>query len=112
MVPKRPQLTKPLVSDLTERKHRNLIPFKPGQSGNPRGRPKGARNKLGERFLGAIFRGFAYMLARVYCGFPVGRRGLVLRPVMKTEARLSGAWGGGVLRLLRRVASRQIPCGA
>ena len=26
-------------------------PFKPGQSGNPRGRPKGARNKLGEEFL-------------------------------------------------------------
>jgi hypothetical protein len=27
------------------------IPFKPGQSGNPNGRPRGARNKLGERFL-------------------------------------------------------------
>jgi Family of unknown function (DUF5681) len=40
-----------VVSELTERKHRNLIPFKPGQSGNPRGRPKGARNKLGEDFL-------------------------------------------------------------
>ena len=25
--------------------------FKPGQSGNPKGRPKGARNKLSERFL-------------------------------------------------------------
>jgi hypothetical protein len=41
MVPKRTQVTKPLVCDLTEGKHRNLIPFKPGQSGNPRGRPKG-----------------------------------------------------------------------
>ena len=40
-----------IVSELTERKQRNLIPFKPGQSGNPRGRPKGARNKLGEEFL-------------------------------------------------------------
>ncbi len=35
----------------TERKHSGLIPFKPGQSGNPAGRPKGARSKLGEAFL-------------------------------------------------------------
>ena len=27
----------------TEKKLRNLVPFKPGQSGNPKGRPKGAR---------------------------------------------------------------------
>ena len=34
------------VSDGTEKKLRNLRPFKPGQSGNPKGRPKGARNRL------------------------------------------------------------------
>lgn len=28
--------------------------FKPGQSGNPKGRPKGARSKLGEAFLEAM----------------------------------------------------------
>jgi len=29
-------------------------PFKPGQSGNPRGRPKGSRHKLSERFLAEL----------------------------------------------------------
>ena len=28
--------------------------FKPGQSGNPLGKPKGARNKLGEAFIEAL----------------------------------------------------------
>lgn len=33
--------------------------FKPGQSGNPAGRPKGARQKLGEDFLKAMQEDFA-----------------------------------------------------
>lgn len=32
--------------------------FKPGQSGNPRGRPKGSRNKLGEQFVSALQQDF------------------------------------------------------
>ena len=32
----------------------NLKPFEPGQSGNPKGRPKGSRNKLSEDFLKAL----------------------------------------------------------
>lgn len=45
-------------TELTEEKQRarerqlsGLKPFKPGQSGNPNGRKKGSRNKLGEDFL-------------------------------------------------------------
>jgi hypothetical protein len=56
MVPKRTQVTKPLVCDLTEGKHRNLIPFKPGQSGGP---TKGARSKLGEDFVNELYENFA-----------------------------------------------------
>ena len=43
--------TKNRLSDSTEKKLRNLVPFKPGQCGNPKGRPKGARNRLGSQFL-------------------------------------------------------------
>lgn len=44
----------------TPKKHPNLAPaWKPGQSGNPAGRPKGARTKLGEAFCDALLADFS-----------------------------------------------------
>jgi hypothetical protein len=39
------------MSEPTEQEQRPEHLFKPGQSGNPAGRPKGSRNRLGEAFI-------------------------------------------------------------
>jgi hypothetical protein len=43
-----------LPADRTAKKQPRGRPFQPGQSGNPKGRPKGARNRLGTAFLEAL----------------------------------------------------------
>jgi hypothetical protein len=42
------------MADNTPKKQRGR-PFEPGRSGNPAGRPRGSRNKLGEDFISAIY---------------------------------------------------------
>ena len=42
------------AADTTAKKQPRGRPFPSGQSGNPRGRPKGARNRLGSQFLEAL----------------------------------------------------------
>ena len=44
--------------DDTRPKQGGAAPWQPGQSGNPAGRPKGARSKLGEAFLEAMHEDF------------------------------------------------------
>lgn len=46
-------MKKPVTAS-TEKRLRNLKPFVKGQSGNPKGREKGSRNKLGEEFISSL----------------------------------------------------------
>lgn len=41
-------------ADSTAQKQQRGRPFRPGQSGNPAGRPKGSRNKVSEKLLEAL----------------------------------------------------------
>ena len=42
------------AADTTAKKQPRGRHFNPGQSGNPKGRPKGARNRMGTQFIEAL----------------------------------------------------------
>lgn len=46
------------VGETTRTKHGGHPPWQPGQSGDPKGRPKGSRHKLGEAFIEAMHEDF------------------------------------------------------
>jgi len=47
-----------VIESQQNNRYRGLKPFKPGQSGNPAGRPKGARARFGEAFCDALLNDF------------------------------------------------------
>lgn len=58
----KPKKAKQAAADTTPEKHLNAAleanKWQPGQTGNPAGRPKGSRNKLGEAFIAAMYDDF------------------------------------------------------
>ena len=79
--------------------------FKPGQSGNPAGRPKGSRSKLGDEFLKALLADFeaggieAIRLTRTEKPSDYGK---VIASILPKE--ISGEDGGPILaKIIREI---------
>jgi len=95
------------VSDVTEKKLRNLRPFKPGQSGNPKGRPKGARNRLGTQFLEALETDFNKYGAQAIALVREKKPEVYMRVVadlLPKEANINVEAGEAFVELWRRIS--------
>jgi hypothetical protein len=95
------------VSDVTEKKLRNLRPFKPGQSGNPKGRPKGARNRLGTQFLEALETDFNKYGAQAMALVREKKPEVYMRVVadlLPKEANINVEAGEAFVELWRRIS--------
>lgn len=81
-------------SNLSDR-YRGLRPFKPGQSGNPAGRPKGARSRFGETFCDALLGDFeqhgSKVIEQARLKDPVSYLHICARLIPKDMAENSGA---------------------
>jgi len=95
------------VSDVTEKKLRNLRPFKPGQSGNTKGRPKGARNRLGTQFLEALETDFNKYGAQAIALVREKKPEVYMRVVadlLPKEANINVEAGEAFVELWRRIS--------
>ena len=95
------------VSDVTEKKLRNLRPFKPGQNGNPKGRPKGARNRLGTQFLEALETDFNKYGAQAIALVREKKPEVYMRVVadlLPKEANINVEAGEAFVELWRRIS--------
>ena len=99
--------TKNRLSDSTEKKLRNLVPFKPGQCGNPKGRPKGARNRLGSQFLEALEADFNQFGCQAIALVREKKAEVYIRVVadlLPKEANINVEAGEAFVELWRRVS--------
>jgi len=95
------------LSDNTEKKLRNLKPFKPGQSGNPKGRPKGARNRLSTQFLEALAADFDQFGSQAIAQVRENKPEVYMRVVadlLPKEANINVEAGEAFVELWRKIS--------
>ena len=99
-------------ADVTTSKERQLAPlrehaFKPGQSGNPKGRPKGARNRLGTQFLVALEADFNKFGAQAIAQVREKKPEVYIKVVadlLPKEANINVEAGEAFVNLWRRIS--------
>jgi hypothetical protein len=93
-----------------EQKQRKLPPhlWKPGQSGNPRGRARGCRDKLGEAFVVALYADFLLYgqdaVAKARIEKPSAYLTAISR-VLPKEVNLQGDAAAAFLKLLEKITN-------
>ena len=95
------------LSNLTvaqQRSRANLKPFKPGQSGNPAGRPKSARSRLSESFLKALADDFEANGAEAVIAARTKNPGEYLRVISALQPKqIEGSEDGPPIKTVNKV---------